>query len=221
MSDNWDMDIAPDGSPVELYRHLPERTQDAELIHGLLPESGSVLDLGCGTGRLAEPLARLGHRVTGIDNEPAMLASLRLATGICADAATLDLGERFEAVLLMSHFVNAADTGFVEAVLATVQRHLAGDGFAVVERYPPGWVPTCTGYTRTGEGVRYTLHDLVREGGVLTATMRYEFNGVHAEQRFSTRDVDDRRLAQLAGAAGMRVGSTLNRSGTLVMLRPR
>jgi SAM-dependent methyltransferase len=215
------MNVAPDGSPVELYRHLPERTHDAELIHGLLPESGTVLDLGCGTGRLSEPLARLGHEVIGIDNEPAMLASLRLTTGICADVATLDLGERFDAVLLMSHFVNAADTGFVDAVLATVRRHLADDGFAVVERYPPGWVDTCTGSTRTGEGVRYTLRDLVREGGVLTATMRYEFNGVAAEQRFSTRDVDDGRLAELAGAAGLRAATALNESGTLVMLRPR
>lgn len=214
------MNIAPDGSPVELYRHLPERTEDAELIHGLLPEAGTVLDLGCGTGRLSEPLARLGHHVIGIDNEPAMLASLRLTTGICADVAGLDLGEQFDAVLLMSHFVNAADSAFVDAVLATVRRHLADSGFAVVERYVPGWVETCTEDTSTRDGVRYALRQLVRDGGILTATMRYEFNGVRAEQRFSTRDVDDARLVELAGAAGMSVGSILNESGTLVLLRP-
>lgn len=221
MRDNRDMDVAPDGSPVELYRHLPERTAEAELLHGLLPERGTVLDLGCGTGRLGEPLARLGHQVTGIDNEPAMLASLRLTTGICADVTTLDLGERFDAVLLMSHFVNVADRAFVDAALATVRRHLASDGFAVVERYPPGWVDTCTESVRHRDGVRYTLHHLAREGGVLTATMRYEFNGVRAEQRFSTREVDDARLAEFADAAGLRFAARLNESGTLVLLWPR
>jgi SAM-dependent methyltransferase len=215
------MNIAPDGSPVELYRHLPERTEEAELIHGLLPEAGTVLDLGCGTGRLSEPLARLGHQVIGIDNEPAMLASLRLTTGICADAADLDLGEQFDAVLLMSHFVNAAESRFVDAVLATVRRHVADTGFAVVERYAPGWVQTCTEDTRTRDGVRYVLRDLVRDAGTLTATIRYEFNGIRAEQRFSTREVDDARLAELAGLAGMSVGSVLNEARTLVLLRPQ
>jgi Methyltransferase domain len=53
-----------------------------------------VLDLGCGTGRLAEPLARLGHPVTGVDNSPQMLAALRHAAGVCAEITTLQLGSR-------------------------------------------------------------------------------------------------------------------------------
>jgi len=77
------MNIAPDGSPVQLYLSLSARTEDAAVIHALLPTGGTVLDLGCGTGRLAEPLAELGHRVTGVDNEPAMLGALRRATGGC------------------------------------------------------------------------------------------------------------------------------------------
>jgi RimJ/RimL family protein N-acetyltransferase len=76
-----DVDVAPDGSPVALYLRLPERAAEAVLIHDLLPAGGTVLDLGCGTGRLAEPLARLGHPVTGVDNCPQMLAALRAAAG--------------------------------------------------------------------------------------------------------------------------------------------
>jgi 2-polyprenyl-3-methyl-5-hydroxy-6-metoxy-1,4-benzoquinol methylase len=76
------MTIAPDGSPVRLYRRLAPRTEDAALIHGILPAGASVLDLGCGTGRLAEPLAELGHPVTGVDNEPEMLAELAAAAGM-------------------------------------------------------------------------------------------------------------------------------------------
>jgi SAM-dependent methyltransferase len=214
------MQIAPDGSPVQLYLRLPERTEEAELIHGLLPAGGSVLDLGCGTGRLAEPLVRLGHPVTGVDNEPAMLAALRLATGVRADLATLDLATRFDAVLLMSHFVDSADDGEVETLLSAIRRHLRDDGFAVVERYPPGWATTCVESTRETDGVRYVFGDLERSGERLTATIRYEFDGLSAEQRFTVRDAHDERLGELAGRAGLRLEASLNPTGTLVLLRP-
>ncbi|MYE32588.1 MAG: class I SAM-dependent methyltransferase, partial [Chloroflexi bacterium] len=36
-----------------------------------------VLELGCGTGRVAVPLAASGVRVTGVDLSPAMLALAR------------------------------------------------------------------------------------------------------------------------------------------------
>jgi SAM-dependent methyltransferase len=212
--------FAPDGSPVELYLRLPSRVEDAALIHGLLPPGGSVLDLGCGTGRLAEPLAALGHPVTGVDNEPQMLAALRLTRGVLADIATLDLGERFDGVLLMSHFVDSADTAMVAAMLATVRRHLHDAGVAVVERHQPGWASTCTESTREIDGVRLTFHDLHRSGGVLSATMRYDFDGHTIEQRISIRDRDDNQLAELADAAGLRPDRRLNPTGTLVTLRP-
>lgn len=214
------MRIAPDGSPVELYRRLPPRTEEASLIHRLLPTGGSVIDLGCGTGRLAEPLAALGHAVTGVDNEPEMLAELGLAVGVRADIEGLDLGRRFDAGLLMSHFVDTADRPFVDAVLGTLRRHVHSGGFAVVERHPPGWVFTCQESTWEADGVRYTLCDLVRSNDVLTATVRYEYGGQVAEQRFSVRDTGDDRLAELAGAAGFRADGVLNPAGTLILLRP-
>ncbi len=215
------MRIAPDGSPVELYARLPERTAEAELVHRLLPPGGDVLDLGCGTGRLAEPLARLGHPVTAVDNEPAMLAALRAATGVQADLTTLDLGARFAAVLLMSHFVDMADAGFVSTVLGVVRRHLRDDGFALVERHPPGWASAAQESAGERDGVRFVLTDLDRAGQVLTATVRYEFDGGAAEQRFSVRDLDDASLADLAAGVGLRLDTVLDDAGTLVLLRPR
>lgn len=214
------MRTAPDGSPVDLYRRLPERAADAGLIHALLPPGGTVLDLGCGTGRLAEPLARLGHPVTAVDNEPEMLAALDLATGVCADITAVDLGPRFHAVLLMSHFVNTADDDFVAATLRAVRRHLRADGLAVVERHRPGWAGEAAESSRVAAGVRFTLTDLERAGEVLTATIRYEFDGQRAEQRFSVREVDDDRLAALAAGAGLRFDSSLDDADTLALLRP-
>jgi SAM-dependent methyltransferase len=54
------------------------RATDAEVAELLalldLPPGGRLLDVGCGTGRHAVPLAAAGLRVTGIDLSPAMLA---------------------------------------------------------------------------------------------------------------------------------------------------
>jgi SAM-dependent methyltransferase len=196
---------APDGSPVALYRRLPPRTADAGFVDRLLGPArapGTILDLGCGTGRLAEPLAAMGHTVVAVDNEPEMLSHLTLSRPVRAEITSLRLErEAFDAVLLMSHLVNNPDTATVKAMLETAQYHLRPNGFCVIERYPPGWVATCAERTTERDGVRFTLRDLSRDaGGVLTATMVYEFDGGRFEQRFQAREFDETLLAGFGGA---------------------
>jgi hypothetical protein len=58
------MQTAPDGSPVELYVRL-RPAGEPELITSVLPSGASVLELGCGTGRIADALVALGHLTTG------------------------------------------------------------------------------------------------------------------------------------------------------------
>jgi hypothetical protein len=52
------------------------------------------------------------------------------------------------------------------------------------------------------------------------AAIRYDFDGHSVEQRFAVRDLDDNRLHDLAGAAGLSIDRWLDPSGTLVALRP-
>ncbi|HEY1065578.1 MAG TPA: class I SAM-dependent methyltransferase [Pirellulales bacterium] len=49
---------------------------DAEEVFACTPQSGVVLDLGCGTGRLAVPLAKRGLHVVGVDLSLPMLGEL-------------------------------------------------------------------------------------------------------------------------------------------------
>jgi SAM-dependent methyltransferase len=47
--------------------------RELEIVESLLPPSGRVLDLACGTGRLTHRLAARGYDVVALDSSPAML----------------------------------------------------------------------------------------------------------------------------------------------------
>ena len=59
----------------ELAREASEREREREPT-GETPEASEILELGCGTGRVALDLARAGHRVLGVDVEPVFTAEL-------------------------------------------------------------------------------------------------------------------------------------------------
>jgi SAM-dependent methyltransferase len=181
---------APDGSPVALYLRLgPE--PELSVLMGLLPPGASVLDLGCGTGRIADALAERGHPVVGVDESPAMLAHVRLAQAVHAPIEGLDLGRRFDAVLLLSHLVNTADDGQRAAFLATCARHAGG--VVVLQRHPPGWHAQWPG-----------LEDVSVAGDEVTATSVYRLPEGELRQRWRARVLDDDALDDQLRAAGLR-----------------
>lgn len=202
-----------------MYRRLPPG-DEAALVAGLAPPPATVLDLGCGTGRVADVLAARGYVVTGVDNSPAMLAHVRLAEPIHADIATLDLGRRFDVVLLASHFVNDAERERRRAWLRACERHVAAGGAVLVQSYPPDaeWTP---GPTRRIGDVAVTLVAADVDGRRVRACVEYEVDGRSWRQDFEAELLDDAALADALADAGLEFADWLDRDRGWLLARPR
>jgi len=87
-----------------------------DLISWLQPQEGeNILDLGCGTGQLADRIKLHGAKVTGIDASPEMIAKAKEKyPGIeflVKDARSFSFIEKFDAVFSNAtlHWINEAD----------------------------------------------------------------------------------------------------------------
>lgn len=96
---------------------------------------GSVLDAGCGTGRVAIELTRRGIEVVGADRDASMLATARRLgpeiTWVHGDVAGLDLGRGFDVVVMAGNVPLFTPEGTQAALVAGAARHVAPGGALV------------------------------------------------------------------------------------------
>jgi SAM-dependent methyltransferase len=203
-------DVAPDGSPVEVYRRLPP-AGEAELIHAAVPAGASILELGCGPGRVTRGLVALGHPVTAVDESAEMLAHVDGAERVRASVEALDLGRTFDAVVLGSHFVNEADRGACRRLLEACARHVAPTGSVLIESYPPGldWEAS-VGKTRFLGDVAITVTEASVRGRLVDAVVEYGVDGRTWTQQFTARALDEAELRGALREAGLRFDGWLD-----------
>jgi SAM-dependent methyltransferase len=125
------------GAYDERFARLAAQGQDMHGEADLVASYGvrSVLDAGCGTGRVAIELARRGCQVTGVDLDGQMLTMAReKAPGlewVEADLEEVDLGSRFEAVVMAGNVMIFVTPGTEAAVVANMARHLDPGGLLI------------------------------------------------------------------------------------------
>jgi len=157
---------------------------------------GGVLELGCGSGRVALHLARRGHEVWAVDAEPTLVGALGSAAAaerlevqpVCADVRALSLGRDFGLIVAPMQLLQMlGGTGERRAALERSAAHLAPGGrlaASVVER-PGGAL----------EGPAVALPDVRERDG-----------WIYSSQPVAVADREDvleiRRLRQAVSPAG-------------------
>jgi 2-polyprenyl-6-hydroxyphenyl methylase/3-demethylubiquinone-9 3-methyltransferase len=149
--DWWD----PDGSSAVLHKLNPVRLKyirdqvdqhwQADECSRTPLDGKTALDVGCGAGLLAEPLARLGAKVTAIDASPEVIAVARehaSAMGLEIDYRVGDvqaLEGQFDLITSMEVIEHVADpAAFVKALA----KRLTPDGLLIMS------TPNATGWSR-------------------------------------------------------------------------
>lgn len=213
-------DVAPDGSPVELYARLASMGEP-ELVHEVIAPGAEILELGAGAGRMTHRLLELGHPVTAVDSSAAMLAHIRGASTVQADIVDLDLGRTFDCVLLASQLINVDDDTQRAAFLATCARHVAPDGVVLIQRYAPVFADDPRPSERETDGLRIRLIDPRRDGERLHATVEYELEGQRwTHGPFTSRILADDELESRLYVAGLHLARWLDDGRSWLLATP-
>jgi SAM-dependent methyltransferase len=103
---------------------------EADFVMAFEPES--VLDAGCGTGRVGRELARRGVDVVGVDIDAEMLDTARRKAPAVdwrlADLATVSLSREFDVIVMAGNVMIFLTPGTESDVVANMARHLRPGG---------------------------------------------------------------------------------------------
>ncbi|MBV9932827.1 MAG: class I SAM-dependent methyltransferase [Actinobacteria bacterium] len=132
MTKSWDGD--------EYQRRFDALAESGADVHGEATfvtaySPASVLDAGCGTGRVAIELARRGIEVVGADVDASMLETAGSrgpnVTWVRSDLTELDLGRTFDVVVMAGNVPLFTPPGTTGALVAGCARHVAAGGLLV------------------------------------------------------------------------------------------
>jgi SAM-dependent methyltransferase len=144
-----------DAAHADVVSDLPFWLRMAQGVGNTAGQGAQILELACGTGRVALHLTQAGFAVSGVDLSSAFIEAARrksaaqglharFAVGDMRDATladTLLAGQRFERVFIafnsLGLMLSAAD---LNAAVAAAAACLAQDGELVIDTYPPDMV---------------------------------------------------------------------------------
>jgi SAM-dependent methyltransferase len=181
------------------------------------PDGGDLLDVPCGFGRHAVPLAAAGFRVTGVDRAAPLLAEARRRTGggrwpklVQTDYRSLPFAEgSFDAALCLFSSLGYLGDEQDTDVLAEIRRVLRPDARLVIEIFARDALVRGfreQDWSLLGEG-RLLLEQRTFEpvSGVAQVTQTVvEADGARESRTFSVRVYTATELISMLGRAGFR-----------------
>jgi len=125
---------------------------------------GPVLEVACGTGRIAIPIARQGIDITGLDISEGMLSEARRkaaragvkAEWVRADCRNFTLSRKFKLIFIaFNSMQHLHDLNSLELFFANVRSHLAPGGTFIIDVFNPS-----VAILARDRGQRYHVMDL-------------------------------------------------------------
>ncbi|MGW2201808.1 class I SAM-dependent methyltransferase [Streptomyces sp. NPDC001774] len=216
--------ITPDGCAVDVYRRLGVG-REPDVIEAAVPAGASLLELGCGAGRVTRPLVDRGFAVTAVDESAEMLEAVRERVPgvetVRSPIESLRLERRFDVVMLASFLVHTAEHAERQALLESCRRHVRDDGCVLIQREGEGWHRQVPREREDPGGctVRIVSSDPVGDG-VNSVLAEYVFPDLRWTQTFLSRPLGAAEFERYLGEAGLAVDAVLTDDGTWVRARP-
>jgi hypothetical protein len=172
----------PIGEPVPAEAGAGHATHDGTAGAGRI--LAALLDLGV-------PLEAVHQLVLDADSSAAELGAL-------------DLGRRFERVIVGSHLVNLPDEETRLGFLSVARRHLAANGTLLLEHHPIDWAATAEPTPAT-PGAALGMVDVRRHPPYVSAVSVYDIGGRVLRQPFKARVLSEQELAAALARVGLAV----------------
>ena len=135
---------------AKYYDSNPDFLNDIPFYQKLIPfPSISILELGCGTGRVTLPLVPCCKYIQGIDISPAMISICReklvkagipltKAKVIEGDITHFDLRQTFDLIIAPFRVLQNLETdGEVDGLFSCIHKHLAPNGTCILNVFRP------------------------------------------------------------------------------------
>lgn len=130
---------------IERFRAMAQAGDDlageARFVDAMAPRDAHILDAGCGPGRVGGYLAAAGHRVVGVDVDPALIEAAEQdhpgPRWLVGDLAELDLpargiGAPFDVIVSAGNVMTFLAPSTRVEVLARLRAHLGPGGRLVI-----------------------------------------------------------------------------------------
>lgn len=142
---------------------------EARLIDAMAARHSTILDAGCGPGRLGSYLHARGHTVTGVDADPELIAAAEQdypgPRWVVGDLAHLELGQRFDLIFCAGNVMAFLHPDTRVPALEGFARHLAVGarvviGFGAGRDYDFGDFADDARRAGLAESIRFSTWDL-------------------------------------------------------------